>query len=230
MNIYTKIVLVILILVAVGAGIFMYMTRPVKAPSQNIEETTKRIESDKNEQESVSFAIVSSESSAEFNIMEVLNGKDNLVVGSTNQVAGEIMLDINEPNKSQVGEIRVNARTFKTDNERRNSAIARFILRSEDDKNEFIVFQPIRIESLPEKIVVDQSFNFNIVGNLTISGVTREIVFNGSAIWKSGQKLQGNAQATIMYKDFGLSVPKVPAVASVEDQVVLKVNISALQK
>jgi hypothetical protein len=65
---------------------------------------------------SILAQIVPAESEARFIIDEVLNDAPKTVIGATNQVAGEIAVDPNDPTKSQVGIIQVNARALTTDN------------------------------------------------------------------------------------------------------------------
>jgi len=90
--------------------------------------------------EPVIFEIVQADSEARFIIDEVLNGAPKTVVGVTNQVAGEIAIFVDDPSRSQIGTILVNARTLVTDNEFRNRAIKNRIL--ETDSYEFVTFTP----------------------------------------------------------------------------------------
>src|SRR5690349_10550366 len=54
---------------------------------------------------------------ANFVIDEVLNDAPKTVIGTTDQVAGEIAIDPQDPTKTQIGTIQVNARTLTTDSE-----------------------------------------------------------------------------------------------------------------
>lgn len=74
------------------------------------------------------FEIVPAESQARFIIDEVLRGAPVTVVGATDQVAGQIAIDVANPGATQVGQILVNARTLATDNDFRNRAIKNQIL------------------------------------------------------------------------------------------------------
>src|SRR3989344_902359 len=68
-----------------------------------------------------------------YTINEVLYGEPKTVVGKTSNIAGEILIDPKDTSKTKIGEIRVNARSFATDNERRDGAVRRFIIQSEND-------------------------------------------------------------------------------------------------
>ncbi len=91
------------------------------------------------------FRIVPDESTASFTLTEELRNQPNTVVGTTNQVAGDIEIDSTTPANSIVGVIRINARTLSTDTEFRNRAIRAEILKSSKDEYEFIEFTPTSV-------------------------------------------------------------------------------------
>src|SRR5215813_12325376 len=66
------------------------------------------------------FSIDVSKSKVSFTLTEDLFGKPNTVVGTTNQVAVDILVDADHPANSQIGTIRVNARTLVTDSNMRD--------------------------------------------------------------------------------------------------------------
>ncbi len=88
------------------------------------------------------FRIDNELSEVRFEIDEELSGLPNHVVGVTSEVAGDIIVDYDQPANSTVGEIRINARTFVTDSEFRNRALRSEILESSTDQFEFISFVP----------------------------------------------------------------------------------------
>jgi polyisoprenoid-binding protein YceI len=150
------------------------------------------------------------------------------VIGTTNQVAGELAVDPSDPAKTQVGIIQVNARTLTTDSEFRNRAIKNQILQT--DQYEFITFTPKQIIGLPASSAVGQSYTFQIVGDLTIRDVTKEATFDVTATPASASRLEGTAQTTIRYADYGISIPQVRQVASVDQQVRLEIDFVAVPK
>jgi polyisoprenoid-binding protein YceI len=178
--------------------------------------------------DSVIFEIVQAESEARFLIDEVLNGSPNTVVGVTDQVAGEIAVYPDDPTRSRIGTIRVNARTLTTDNGFRNRAIKNRILNT--DAYEFVTFTPTELVGLPASAAVGESYAFQVVGDLTVRDVTRSVTFDATITPASDTRLEGNARTTILYPDFGISIPKVPSVASVEDEVTLELDFVAVAK
>jgi polyisoprenoid-binding protein YceI len=174
----------------------------------------------------VTLQIVQDESEARFKIDEVLNGSPNTVVGTTNQVAGEILINIDDPPATQVGTIQVNARTLSTDNSFRNRAIANTIL--ETGTYEFITFTPSEVIGFPESPVLGETISFQIIGNLTVRDVTNEVVFDVSATPVSESRLEGSASTTILRSDYGLKIPSVPRVADVSEEVILFLDFVAV--
>ncbi len=175
--------------------------------------------------EPVVMQIVQAESEARFIIDEVLNNAPTTVVGTTDQVAGEIAVDPNDPSQSRVGIIQVNARTLTTDNEFRNRAIKNQILQT--DQYEFITFTPREIIGLPQSGAVGQTYTFQIVGDLTIRDVSREVTFDVTVTPVSESRLEGSASTTIRYADFGITIPQVRQVASVDEDVRLEIDFVA---
>ncbi|HSH79411.1 MAG TPA: YceI family protein [Herpetosiphonaceae bacterium] len=72
-----------------------------------------------------------------------------------------------------------------------------------------------------------QAYTFQIVGDLTIRDVTKEVTFDVSATAQSESRLEGTARTTILYADYGISIPSVPQVASVGDEVKIEIDFVA---
>jgi polyisoprenoid-binding protein YceI len=171
------------------------------------------------------FEIQQAESSASFKIDEVLEGSPKTVVGTTDQVAGQIAIDPADPAATQLGVIQINARTLATDSGSRNRAIKNRILMT--DAFEFITFTPTQLIGLPATGAVGESYSFQVAGDLTIKGVTQPVTFDVSVTAVSEQRLEGTATSTIKYADFGVAIPSVPMVANVADEVHLELAFVA---
>lgn len=216
----------VVIIVIVAAGAFLYLTRPAPQASQDVQSNTQQLQPGPSGDAQV-YRISQDGSQATFTINEVLNGADNTVVGATSEVAGDIKVDLTNPSASEVGQIRVNARTLKTDSSRRDGMISRFVLSSAQDANEFIDFQPTAISGLPASASIGDTVNFQITGDMTIAGTTKPVTFDASVTLTSADQITGSAQATVTRANFGLTIPSVPQVASVEDNVILAINFVA---
>ena len=227
MSKFRILVSVVALIAVVATGAFLYVTRDIAAPSQSVQAGAQELTPSTNSDGQVVFRISQDESKAAFSVSEVLNGSNNLVVGTTNQVAGDILVNLSNPSAAQVGEIRINARTFATDNSRRDNMVARFVLRSEDNANEFITFQPTSTSGLPASISVGDTLQFQVTGKLTVAGASNVATFNVTAALTSQDQLTGHATATISRSDFSLTIPQVPSVASVEEKLTLTLDFVA---
>jgi polyisoprenoid-binding protein YceI len=171
------------------------------------------------------FEIVPAESEARFVIDEVLRGAPKTVVGATDQVAGQIALDLSDADETQVSAILINARTLATDSSQRDRAIQNRILNTA--QHEYIVFTPTELLGLPGSISAGQAVPFQVVGDLTVSGVTREVTFDATIRPETDDRLVGSAITDLRYADFGLSIPEVPSVTDVSDIVRLEIDFVA---
>jgi polyisoprenoid-binding protein YceI len=171
------------------------------------------------------YTIDSSHASASFTVDEVLRGSPYTVVGTTDQVAGRFTFDPANPPASRLGAITVDARTLATDDASRNRALGNRILDS--NTYEYITFTPSELSGLPSNVSIGQSFSFAASGDLTIKGVSRPATFVVTLKPEADGSLSGSATSTVAYADWGVSIPLVPFVASVGQQVTLAVNFSA---
>jgi polyisoprenoid-binding protein YceI len=173
----------------------------------------------------ITYEIVPAESAARFVIDEVLRGAPKTVVGTTDQVAGQLALDPVDLSSAQVGTIQVNARTLATDNDFRNRAIKNQILQTND--HEFVTFTPTAVIGLPETGAVGETYTFQIAGDLTITDVTRPVTFDVAASATSEAQIEGTATTAFLYTDFELFIPDAPAVDTVDDAVRLELDFVA---
>jgi polyisoprenoid-binding protein YceI len=146
-------------------------------------------------------------------------------VGTTDQIAGEIALDLNNLAAAQVGVIQINARTLATDNNMRNRAISNEIL--DTGTYEYITFTPTAINGLPAAASVGDTVSFTMEGDLTIRDVTSPATFTVEATLVSATQISGTATATVTRETYGLTIPNVPNVANVEEEVDLTIDFVA---
>lgn len=173
------------------------------------------------------FRIDTAQSEARFNIPETLRGERITVVGTTDQVAGDIVVDFANPSASQVGTIRINVRTLATDNNFRNDAIRGRILQSARDEFEFSEFTPTELIGLPDNVAVGDTITFQIVGDLTIRDITNGVTFDATVTVDSETQISGLASATVLRGDYNLVIPSVPQVSDVGEDVLLEIDFVA---
>lgn len=175
----------------------------------------------------IRYQIDPERSEVRFEIDEILRGQPNRVVGTTNQIAGEGLVDLGTPAASQLGAFRVNVRTLRTDDARRDRAIRSFVLESGRDDYEFATFVPRMLEGMPESITAGAPFSFWIVGDLTIRDISAEVVFSATVTVNTSEEVEGSAEATIKRDTFKLEIPSVPSVASVGEEVLVGIKFVA---
>lgn len=223
-------------MVIVG-GITAYVLRPTPDATAPIEAIPVEMEEDRSEtieeemaQENgiITFVIDPSSSEVRFTLDEILRGNPTTVIGTTDQVAGEIAIDFENPGNSKVGTILINARTLATDNDFRNRAINNEIL--DTGEFEFITFTPTALVDFPENPQFGEEFNFQIVGDLTIRDITREVVFDVNATAVSETQIQGYGSTMVARADYDLKIPNVPSVANVDEEVLLEIEFVANAK
>lgn len=173
------------------------------------------------------FRIVQDESEVRFSITEDLRGVPTNPIGVTNQVAGDILVDLGTPANTRVGTIRIDARTLTTDSEFRNRAIRAEILESSKDEYEYIDFTPTAVTGLPAQITVGQAVTFQITGDLKIRDITNSVTFDVTATLTSDDRLEGSATTQVTRAMYNLQIPNAPGVANVSDEVDLSIDFVA---
>ncbi len=174
------------------------------------------------------YTIVPEESEARFIVQEVLNGNDTTVTGVTNGVTGQITVDTAQPSAAQVGTVEVDLSGLATDNNFRNRAIHDAILQTGNPDYQFATFTATSISGMPDAISIGTPVEFQLTGDLTIHGVTRETTFDVTATPVSETRIEGLASTTVAYSDFDVNILRLPQqVASVEQSVILELDFVA---
>lgn len=176
----------------------------------------------------VLYRIDKAESSVSFEIDEILNGNPFRVVGVTTEVAGEVLIHFDDPSASQLGTIVINVRTLATDSSFRDRAIRGPILRSSRDENEFATFEPIEIEGLPDSVTMGDQVPLRIMGTFSLSGESRPVAFDTEVTVVSADKVEVTGTATVLRSDFGLTIPDVPSVSDVAEEILLVIDLVAV--
>ncbi len=221
-----------LLLVALAVGAFA-CSRASASPASTGQPSSNAAQSQAPAQSSLAgassgatmFQIQPGVSTATFTVDEILRGSPNTVVGTTDKVGGEIALDPSNPAETKVGTILVDARTLATDSSQRNNMLRRFILAT--SQFAYVSFTPTNITGLPATVTSGTAYPVKIDGKLTIKDVTRDVSFDANVTRMSTSELTGSATTTISQKDFGITIPQIPFVASVSDNVKLDLNFVA---
>lgn len=196
-------------------------------PSQEVAVPTLSADESGNQ---VVYRIDKEQSEASFFLQEDLNRTRTDVVGTTNEIAGDILVDFNDPSQSTVSMIRVNVRTLATDRGMRDNQIRGQVLQSNRDEEiyEFTDFTPTQILNFPADPQIGEALSFQIVGELRIRGIIQTVTFDATVTLVDEQTMTGTATTQVLRGDYELQIPNVPSVANVTDEVDLTINFVAI--
>ncbi len=116
---------------------------------------------------------------------------------------------------------RVDLRTLRSNEDRRDNFLRRNILQT--DRFPFAEFVPTEARGLPLPLPKSGEITFQLAGDLTIRDVTRQVVWEVTARIE-GDEAFGQAKTSFPFATFNLMQPRVPVVLSVEDNIRLEVD------
>lgn len=172
----------------------------------------------------VDYVLDPAASQAGFAIGENLLGRETTAVGTTQAVAGGVTLDAADPSVLVFHTFQVDVNTLTTDDRQRDGQIRNRILQTNNAANQYVTFVPQQAVGLELPLVAGATQTVELVGQLTIKGVTKEAVFELELHALSDTELRGTATTVVWLEDFGLSVPRVPLVARVDEYVTLTLD------
>lgn len=158
---------------------------------------------------------------ARFLVTEQLAGFDlpNDAIGVTRDITGQIVLAADGSVVSDESKFVVDLTTLKSDSSMRDGFIQRNTLQTSTYPNaEFVVTQ---VTGLALPWPTSGAVAFQLIGELTVHGVTRPTTWEVTAEIV-GQELVGTAKTNFTFGDFGLTIPKVGRVLSIEDNIRLE--------
>ncbi len=216
----------LVVVVVVGLGVYVWFSGGSGEPSTSV--TAASVVGSGEAGSGVVYSIDQSQSEVSFAMDEVLQGTPMVVVGTTNEVAGEVLVDFDDPANSRLGDIVVNVRTLTTGNDFRDRAIRGPILNSASDEFEFATFVPSSIDGIPDAVTVGDALTLVVNGDFTVAGVTSPVSFDVGLTLTSETQISVSGTATVSRSEFGLTIPNAPGVANVSENVVLGFRFVAL--
>lgn len=142
----------------------------------------------------------------------------NQVIGSTRVVLGIVILDSNSNVKPVSSKLVVNLTSFETNDGQRDGFVSRLFRNTPNA--ELVIRQ---VSGLPPTLPTSGEVKFQIIGDLTIKGVTKLVTWEVTAKFTDGL-ITGGAYTTIKFSDFNMSTPKTALVLSVDDTLGLRVD------
>lgn len=161
-------------------------------------------------------------SSASYRVTEQLVGINfpNDAVGTTPTVAGTLVIapDGSIPAGSK---LTIDLRNLKSDQDQRDGYVRNKVL--ETDRFPYAEFVPTKLQGLPAMIPTQGQVGFQLTGNMTVHGVTKEVTFQGIATFGRDSTVAGRAKTSFNFGTFGLAKPAIARLMSVEDKIDLEV-------
>jgi polyisoprenoid-binding protein YceI len=174
------------------------------------------------------FTIVPEQTEASYTVQEQFLNRDlpTTAVGTTNAIEGQFQFAADGQPTGQVTKITVDLRTLTSDSAMRDKRIRSQWL--ESDTYPFATFVSTGVAGVPASYIEGQEVSFQLTGNLTIHGVTQPATFDVTGTL-AGHTVTGTATTKIQMTDFGFEAPSVAGILTVEDNVTVTVNFSAVE-
>lgn len=178
---------------------------------------------DRNRPDTLQRFVLSEGTQARYKVTEKLamNTFDNEVVGKTAVVSGAVTLDASGRAVPSESRITIDLTSLKTDRARRDSYVQKNTL--ETARFPTAELRIVEIRGLPANFPASGEVNFTVLGDFTLHGATRRTSWNARAQF-GATGLKGSASTTVKFADFGITVPRVPVVARVDDPISLELD------
>ena len=142
-------------------------------------------------------------------------------VGKTSAVTGSIVLSPDGKIVSDQSKITIDITSLQSDSGMRDQFIRGSTLQTSTYPT--AVFVPTAIQGLSTPLPTSGQQTFQLVGNLTVHGVTKPVTWNVTS-QVEGNEVTGQATTSVKFEDFGMTQPKVASVLSVNDDITLEVT------
>lgn len=170
------------------------------------------------------YSVVAERSEARYRVREQLAGLSfpNDAVGTTSGIEGSIALDAQGRVLTSHSRFTVDLRLLRSDEARRDNYIRRNTLGT--DRYPTVVFVPSEVRGLRLPLPQTGTASFELVGDLTVRDMTRRVTWEATATF-NGPGVSVRVRTALRFADFGLSVPRVAVVLSVEDTIRLETDL-----
>ena len=162
-------------------------------------------------------------SKARYRVREQLAGISfpSDAVGTTDSVTGVIVVKPDGSLDGSVSKITVDLKTLASDQQMRDGYIQNRTL--ETAKYPTLEFVPKRLVGLPGPLPATGQAGFQLVGDLTLHGVTAEATWNVVATF-ANDAVAGRGTTTLTFETFKLTKPTLARLLSVDDKIELEIE------
>jgi polyisoprenoid-binding protein YceI len=145
-------------------------------------------------------------------------------IGETDQVEGAIVFSADGSVDSAKSKITVDMASLKSDSDRRDGYVRSNTL--ETNKYPTAELVVTSTPGLPWPLPSSGEVSFQIVGDMTIHGVTSELTWEATAQAGEGGSVTGTAKTNFTFDTFDMDIPSVFVVVSVQDNIRLEIDFS----
>ena len=144
-------------------------------------------------------------------------------VGTTESVTGTVVVNPDGSIDASKSKLTVDLRTLKSDQQMRDGYIQGHTL--ETEKFPMLEFVPHRAVGLsaPLPAGMQAQSGFQLVGDMTLHGVTSEVTWNVVATF-GNEVVGGRATTTLQFDTFKLTKPSLARLLSVDDKIELEIE------
>ncbi len=174
----------------------------------------------------VALNLVPGKSKAGYRVREQLAGVSlpGDAVGTTDAITGAIVGKTDGTLVSAESKFVVDLRTLQSDQRMRDGFIQRETLRTSQYPT--ATFVPTAVSGFPTILPPTGQVSFQLTGDLTIRDVTRPTTWDVTCQPTSQTEGTCHATTTFTFGDFQLEQPRVPRVLSIEDKIILEVDVT----
>jgi polyisoprenoid-binding protein YceI len=176
---------------------------------------------------STPIALDVTSASATYRVREQLAGLNfpDDAVGSTDSVTGGLVILPDGSVDSTRSKLTIDLRNLKSDQDMRDGYVKNRTL--ETDKFPTAEFVAKRLQGVPSPLPAPDratgQTGFQLIGDLTVHGVTKEVTLSGYATY-SKDMVAGRAMTDFTFSTFGLTKPSLARLLSVDDKIELEIN------
>jgi polyisoprenoid-binding protein YceI len=179
--------------------------------------------------EMLRFVLAPTGNAVRYRVRERLVGRDlpNDAVGETKSITGAIAIDSSGKVLRRSSRFVVDAGTFVSDQDRRDGYVRGRLLNTEQYPTIVLVPAEVRGVSLP--LPTSGTRSIEMVGDLTVRGVTRPTTWQGTAQFQDG-RLMGSAATAFTFNDIQMEQPRVRVLLSVADTIRLEIDFNLVRQ
>jgi polyisoprenoid-binding protein YceI/mono/diheme cytochrome c family protein len=173
------------------------------------------------------YRIDTTQSEARYNLQEtILAGlSERTVVGKSQTITGDILVDLQTPANIQLGAMTVNLEQLTSDSKLRDNRLKSTYL--ESSRFPTATFIPESLVNFPETLELNKPYTFQIQGDLTLKDITAKTTWDVT-LELADDKLIGTARTTIYLSNFKLGPIRLAGFIETSDAVTLELNFVAL--